>query len=72
LDRGCQQPTLTEQERQALWQLRARWLALYRVAFVDQVWRANPYNDATRVLTADAAAELGDRIEADYASVILP
>jgi hypothetical protein len=72
MDTSCQQPTLTEQERQALWQLRSRWLGIYHVALVDDVWRAKRYQDVTHVLTADSADELGDTIKRDYDAVTLP
>jgi hypothetical protein len=63
---------MTEQEQRDLWQLRSRWLGIYHVAFVDDVWRAKRYHDVTKVLTADSADELGYKIKADYASVVLP
>jgi len=63
---------MTEQEQSALWRLRSKWLGTYHVALVDDVWRAKRYGDVTHVLTADTAEELGDKIKADYASVMLP
>jgi hypothetical protein len=61
---------MTEQERQALWQLRSRWLGIYHVALVDDVWRAKRYNDVTRVLTADSADELSNAIKGDYEAMV--
>ncbi len=60
----------TEQEQSDLWQLRSRWLGIYHIAFVDDVWRAKRYSQVTRVLTADSADELGDAIKADYDAMV--
>ena len=70
MDTGCQQPTLTEQEQRDLWQLRSRWLGIYHVALVDEVWRAKRYGDVRGVLTADSAEELGEAIKADYQAMV--
>jgi hypothetical protein len=72
LDTSCQQPSLTEQEQRDLWQLRSRWLGVYHVALVDDVWRAKRYNDITKVITAGSADELADAIKRDYDSVVRP
>ena len=61
---------MTEQEQSALWRLRSKWLGIYHVALVDDVWRAKRYNDVTRVLTADSADELGEAIKADYDAMV--
>jgi hypothetical protein len=57
---------MSEQEQRDIWQLRSRWLGVYHVALVDDVWRAKRYNDVTKVITADTAGELGDAIQRDY------
>jgi len=71
-DRTDAQPSITEQERQALWQLRSRWLGTYHVALVDDVWRAKRYNHVTKVITADSADELGEAIRRDYEAMVRP
>jgi hypothetical protein len=58
---------VTEQEQVELWRLRTKWLGVYHVALVDDIWRAKRYRDVTRVLTADTAAELDGQIQADHA-----
>jgi hypothetical protein len=63
---------MSEQEQQALWRLRSRWLGIYHVALVDDIWRAKRYNQVTHVITADSADELGDMIKADYDAVMRP
>lgn len=70
MQQGCQQPTLTEQEQRDLQRLRARWLGVYPVALVDDVWRAKRFNDVTSVITADSALELGDAIKRDYDAMV--
>jgi hypothetical protein len=60
---------MTEQEQQELWKLRTRWLGVYHVALVDEVWRAKRYHNVTRELTADSAKELDGQIRDDYASL---
>lgn len=72
MDTGCQEPTLSEQEQRDLRQLRSRWLGVYHVALVDDVWRAKRYSDVTRVLTADSADELADAIKRDYEAMVTP
>lgn len=54
----------------ALWQVRSRWLGIYHVALVDDVWRAKRYGDVTHVLTADSADELGEAITRDYEAMV--
>ncbi len=71
-DRTDQPSSMTQQEQSALWRLRSKWLGIYHVAFVDDVWRAKRYHDVTKVLTADTASELGEKIGQDYASAMLP
>ena len=72
MNQSCQQQPLTEQEQRDLWRLRSRWLGIYHVAFVDDVWRAKRYSDVTKVITADTADELGEAIERDYAAMVTP
>lgn len=72
METSCQQPTLTEQEQRELWQLRSRWLGVYRVALVDEVWRAKRYRDVMHVITADTADELADAIKRDYDAMVTP
>jgi hypothetical protein len=36
--------------------------------FRDDVWRAKRHHDVTTVITADTAEELGQQIQADYAT----
>jgi hypothetical protein len=56
---------VTEQEMNELWRLRTKWLGVYHIALVDDVWRAKRYHDVTSVLTADTAEELGQQISTD-------
>jgi hypothetical protein len=59
---------VTEQEMSDLWRLRTKWLGVYHVALVDDVWRAKRHHDVTTVITADTAEDLGQQIQADYAT----
>jgi hypothetical protein len=62
---------MTEEESREVWELRTKWLNLYRIVLIDGVWKARRYTDATVVLTAGSANELDAEIENDYAKFAL-
>ena len=60
---------MTEEEAHALWTLRSKWLGLYQISLVRGVWCARRYRGQPEPLTADAASELGQKIQAHRDSV---
>ena len=63
---------MSEQEQRDLRLLRSRWLGVYHIALVDDVWRAKRYHNVSHVITADSADELADAITADYDQAMRP
>ncbi len=59
---------LTREEQTDLLDLTWHWDTAYRFEVIDSVWRAIPADEPASVLAADTAAELREKVRADYAA----
>jgi hypothetical protein len=59
---------MSEEDQQALWELRKTWVGLYSVTYTGR-WHARRIGGDDRI-SASTAPELGQRIQADYAAKV--
>jgi hypothetical protein len=67
---------ITQEEQQDLWRLRAEWIGVYNIGRTDTgrwyAQRLDPWGEgSTAWLYADIAADLGAKLDRDYAEKVL-
>jgi hypothetical protein len=57
---------LTEEQQADLWRMRAKWVGIYSLIVIDEMWQARRYAQHAQWLTANSPQELEPLIQADY------